>query len=46
MVNPHFTNVLAEEIKDPAFVKEDASKTKTEKEKLEDSAYPYFSNME
>ena len=31
MVNPHFTNVLAEEIKDPAFVKEDASKTKTEK---------------
>lgn len=26
MVNPHFTNVLAEEIKDSAFVKEDASK--------------------
>lgn len=23
MVNPHFTNVLADEVKDPAFVKED-----------------------
>lgn len=46
MVNPHFTNVLAEEIKDPAFVKEDASKTKTEKEKLEDSVKDAKSNLD
>ena len=46
MVNPHFTNVLAEEIKDPAFVKEDASKTKTEKEKLEDSVKNAKSNLD
>lgn len=46
MVNPHFTNVLAEEIKDSAFVKEDASKTKTEKEKLEDSVKDAKSNLD
>lgn len=46
MVNSHFTNVLAEEIKDPAFVKEDASKTKTEKEKLEDSVKDAKSNLD
>lgn len=46
MVNPHFTNVLAEEIKDPAFVKEDASQTKTEKEKLEDSVKDAKSNLD
>ena len=46
MVNPHFTNVLAEEIKDPAFVKENASKTKTEKEKLEESIKDAKSNLD
>lgn len=42
MVNP----VLAEEVKNPAFVKEDASKTKTEKEKLEDSVKDAKSNLD
>lgn len=46
MVNPHFTNVLAEEIKNPAIVKEDASQTKTEKEKLEDSVKDAKSNLD
>lgn len=42
MVNP----VLAEEVKNPAFVKEDASQTKTEKEKLEDSVKDAKSNLD
>lgn len=42
MVNP----VLADEVKNPAFVKEDASKTKTEKEKLEDSVKDAKSNLD
>lgn len=42
MVNP----VLAEEVKNPAFVKEDASQTKTEKEKLEDSVRDAKSNLD
>ena len=42
MVNP----VLADEGKNPAFVKEDASKTKTEKEKLEDSVKDAKSNLD
>lgn len=46
MVNPHFTNVLADEVKDPAFVKEDVSKNKTEKEKLEDSVKDAKSNLD
>lgn len=46
MVNPHFTNVLADEVKDPAFVKEEVSKNKTEKEKLEDSVKDAKSNLD
>lgn len=46
MVNSHFTNVLADEVKDPAFVKEDVSKNKTEKEKLEDSVKVAKSNLD
>lgn len=42
MVNP----VLAEEVKNPAIVKEDASQTKTEKEKLEDSVKDAKSNLD
>ena len=42
MVNP----VLAEEVKNPAFVKEDASQTKTEKGKLEDSVKDAKSNLD
>lgn len=42
MVNP----VLAEEVKNPAIVKEDASQTKTEKEKLEDSIKDAKSNLD
>ena len=42
MVNP----VLANEVKNPAFVKEDASQTKTEKEKLEDSVKDAKSNLD
>ena len=42
MVNP----VLADEVKNPAFVKEDATQTKTEKEKLEDSVKDAKSNLD